>query len=439
VKKDIAVIGTGYVGLVTGACMAEIGHNVVCVDNDKNKIRTLLKGQIPIYEPGLDEVVRKNVKAKRLRFVDNIEAGLEKAEGVFIAVNTPPLPNGEADLSYVETVARQVAQNMRRYTIVIEKSTVPVETGEKIKQTMKLYGNSKGEFDVVSNPEFLREGSAVQDFLHPDRVVVGVESKRAETFMRELYAPLKTNLIVTDIKSSELIKHSSNSFLAMKISFINSVAQMCERVGADVMRVAEGMGFDARIGRSFLNAGLGYGGSCFPKDIKAYIHMAEKVGYNFELLKVVERVNETQKLWVIEKLKKSLWNLRGKTIGLLGLAFKGNTDDMRNAPSIDIIEHLLQSGCSVRAYDPVAMEKARPLIGKVQLCKNAYDTVKGADAVVVVTEWPEFKEIDLKKVKSLVQTPVFLDGRNLFNPQTVTDLGFEYHGVGRAAPRMLPH
>ncbi len=435
-KKEIAVIGSGYVGLVTGACLAEIGHNVVCVDKDKKKIKTLLKGQIPIYEPGLDEVVRKNRKAGRLTFVDNIEAGLKKAEGIFIAVNTPPLPNGEADLSYVEAVAREVAQNMKRYTIVIEKSTVPVETGEKIKQTMRLYGNGKGDFDVVSNPEFLREGSAMQDFLKPDRIVFGVESKRAETFMRELYAPLKATMIVTDIKSSELIKHSSNSFLAMKISFINAVAQVCERVGADVTRVAEGMGFDSRIGRSFLNAGLGFGGSCFPKDLRAYIHMAETAGYNFELLKVVQRINEEQKLWVVEKLKKSLWNLRGKTIGLWGLSFKSETDDLRNAPALDIIGHLQQSGCHVQAYDPVSMEKARPLLKNVKLCKNAYEVAKGADAVVLVTEWAEFKNLDLQKVKSLVRTPVFLDGRNIYNPKVVAALGFQYHGVGRATPRV---
>jgi len=438
VKKNVAVIGSGYVGLVTGACLAEIGHSVVCVDNNKAKIKSLLAGKVPIYEPGLDVLIAKNRKAKRLSFVDNIKAGLAKAEVVFIAVNTPPLPNGDADLSYVEAVARQVAQNMRRYTIVVEKSTVPVQTGEKIKQTMALYGSKIGEVDVVSNPEFLREGSAVEDFMKPDRIVFGVESKRAETFMRELYAPLKAPFVVTDIKSSELIKHSSNSFLAMKISYINAVAQICERVGADVTRVAEGMGLDARIGRAFLNAGIGYGGSCFPKDLKAYVKMAENVGYDFQLLKAVEKINEKQKHWVVEKLKKALWNLRGKEVALWGLAFKSNTDDMRSAPSIDIIAHLQAEGCHVRAHDPIAMEKAKPLFKGVKFCRTPYEAAKGADAVVLVTEWAEYKQIDLKKVKAIVQTPVFIDGRNLYSPKAVTDLGFDYHSVGRAAPKVTP-
>lgn len=434
-KKNVAVIGTGYVGLVTGACLANIGHSVVCVDNDKKKVQALLKGKIPIYEPGLEDVVRKTRKSKHLSFVDNIKAGLEKAEVVFIAVNTPPLADGQADLSFVETVARQVAQNMRRYTIVVEKSTVPVETGEKIKQTMRLHGKNIGDFDVVSNPEFLREGSAVEDFLHPDRIVIGVESKRAEVFMRELYAPLKATLLVTDIKSAELIKHSSNSFLAMKISFINAVANVCERVGADVLRVAEGMGHDARIGRAFLNAGLGFGGSCFPKDLKAYIKMAESAGYDFHLLKAVQKINDEQRNWVVEKLRKSLWNLRGKCVALWGVSFKANTDDLRNAPSLDIIARLQEEGCAVRVHDPVSMEKAKALVKGVKFCKDLYETSKDADAVVVVTEWPQFRDVDLKRVKSLVRTPVFLDGRNLFNPRAVADLGFEYHGVGRGAPR----
>jgi UDPglucose 6-dehydrogenase len=434
VKKHVAVVGTGYVGLVTGACLAELGHSVVCVDNDRKKVRTLLKGGIPIYEPGLEAVVRRNRRAGRLAFTDRIQEGLKKAEVVFIAVNTPPLPNGEADLSYVEAVARQVAQNMRRYTIVVEKSTVPVETGEKIKQTMRLYGSRRGEFDVASNPEFLREGTAVHDFLHPDRIVIGVESKRAETALRELYAPLKAPVLVTDIKSAELIKHSSNSFLAMKISFINAVANVCERVGADVTRVAEGMGHDPRIGKDFLRAGIGFGGSCFPKDLNAFVKMAERVGYDFELLKSVQRVNARQREWVLERLKKALWNLKGKTVAVWGLAFKSDTDDLRNAPAVDIIRELQDEGCHVRAYDPVAMGKARRLLKKVRFCRDAYDAARGADAVVVATDWKEFKSLDLKKVKSLVRTPVLLDGRNIFDPAAVTRMGFEYQGVGRGSP-----
>jgi UDPglucose 6-dehydrogenase len=437
-KKNVAVIGTGYVGLVTGTCLAEIGHSVVCVDNDKKKIATLKRGAIPIYEPGLQELVRKNRKAGRLSFATSIAEGLKKAEIVFIAVNTPPLPNGDADLSYVEAVAREVARSMQRYTILVEKSTVPVETGEKVKQTIKLYGNGKGEFDVASNPEFLREGSAVKDFLNPDRVVIGVESKRAEAALRELYAPLKATLLVTDIKSAELIKHSSNSFLAMKISFINAVAAVCERVGADVTLVAEGMGHDARIGRQFLNAGVGFGGSCFPKDLRAYIHMAEKAGYDFKLLKAVQQINDDQARWVAERLKKALWNLKGKKVAIWGLAFKADTDDLRNAPALEIIEQLQKEGCEVRAYDPVAMEKAKALLKGVKFCKDPYDAARGADAVVVVTEWKQIKSVDLKKVKSLVATPVLLDGRNIYDPGAASALGFEYHGVGRRTPKRLP-
>jgi UDPglucose 6-dehydrogenase len=433
VKKNVAVIGTGYVGLVTGACLAEIGHRVVCVDNDKKKVETLKKGDIPI-EPGLEPVVRKNRKAGRLSFTESIADGLEKAEIVFIAVNTPPLPHGEADLSYVEAAAREVAKGMKRYTVVVEKSTVPVETGEKVKQTMRLYGRPGADFDVASNPEFLREGTAVNDFLHPDRIVIGVESKKAEKTLRELYKPLKAPLLVTDIKSAELIKHSSNSFLAMKISFINAVARVCEKVGADVTRVAEGMGYDARIGRSFLNAGIGFGGSCFPKDLNAFIHMAETAGYDFELLKAVQKVNRDQLLWVVDRLKKALWNLRGKKIAVLGLAFKPDTDDLRNAPALDIIRRLQQEGCQVSACDPVAMKKAAAQLQNVQFHKSPYEAAQNADAVVLATEWKEFRTLNLKRLKSVVHTPVFLDGRNVYDPQAVARAGFLYHGVGRPSP-----
>lgn len=430
-KKNVAVVGTGYVGLVTGACLAEIGHTVTCVDMNKKKIDVLKKGGIPIYEPGLDAVVKKNRKAGRLSFTTSIKEGMEKADFVFIAVNTPPLENGGADLSYVEAVAREIAETMTRYIVIVEKSTVPVNTGEKVKQTLRLYGKADVPFDVASNPEFLREGTAVQDFLHPDRVVIGVESKRAEKELSELYAPLKAPLIVTDIKSAELIKHSSNSFLAMKISFINAVSAVCERVGADVTKVAEGMGHDSRIGKAFLKAGLGFGGSCFPKDLSAYVHMAEEAGYDFELLKSVQKINADQRLWVVRRLKKALWNLRGKTVALWGLAFKPDTDDMRNAPSLDIIERLQQEGCTLRVHDPVAMPHVKTLVKNVTFAKNAYDAAKGADAVVMVTEWGEYKKLDLKKVRSLMRTPVFLDGRNVYDPATLTQQGFQVHAVGR--------
>jgi UDPglucose 6-dehydrogenase len=430
-SKRVAVVGTGYVGLVTGACLAEIGHKVVCIDSNKEKIAVLQKGGIPIYEPGLDAVVRKNRKAGRLSFATSIAEGMAGADFVFIAVNTPPRPNGEADLSFVEAVAREIARVMTRYVVVVEKSTVPVNTGEKVRQTLQLYGKKEIPFDVASNPEFLREGSAVKDFLHPDRVVIGVGSKRAEKALRELYAPLKAPMIVTDIKSAELIKHSSNSFLAMKISFINAVSAICERVGADVTQVAEGMGHDPRIGKAFLKAGLGFGGSCFPKDLSAYVRMAEEAGYDFDLLKSVQKINAEQRLWAVRRLKKALWNLRGKTIALWGLAFKPDTDDMRNAPSLDIIAALQEEGCHLRVHDPVAMPKVQDMVKDVTFAKDAYDAAKGADAVVLVTEWGEYKNLNLKKVRTLVHTPVFLDGRNLYDPRKLSSLGFQAHAVGR--------
>jgi len=433
-SKNVAVVGSGYVGLVTGACLAEIGHRVVCVDSDRTKVQMLKKGEIPIYEPGLPEIVAANRKARRLHFTTRLEDAMKKAEYVFIAVNTPPLPNGEADLSYVETVARQVGHILRRYTVIVDKSTVPVNTGDKVRQTLLLHGKKNVPFDVVSNPEFLREGSAVQDFMKPDRIVVGVESEQAEERMRDLYAPLKAPLIVTDIKSAELIKHASNSFLATKISFANALAELCDRVGADVGLVTKGMGTDPRIGPSFLRAGLGYGGSCFPKDVSAFIHMAESAGVDFKILRAVREVNDRARLWAVDRLKKALWNLRGKTIAVWGLAFKPDTDDLRNSPAIDIIHRLQSEGCFVNVYDPVAMTKARAQLKNVRFCRSPYDAARGADAVLLCTEWKEFRDADLTQVKSLLRTPVFLDGRNLFDPAALSALGFQYHSVGRSAP-----
>lgn len=431
-SKHVAVIGTGYVGLVTGACLAEIGHQVTCVDSDKAKIKTLKKGGIPIYEPGLPEVVAANRRARRLNFTGSIEDALRTAEVVFVAVNTPPLPNGEADLSFVETVARQVGQSIRRYTVIVEKSTVPVNTGDRVRQTLLLYGKKDVPFDVVSNPEFLREGTAVRDFMKPDRVVFGVESERAETVMRELYAPLKAPMLVTDIKSAELIKHASNSFLALKISFANALAALCDRVGADVTLVTKGMGLDPRIGPAFLKAGLGYGGSCFPKDVSAFIHMAELAGLDFKLLKAVREINEQARSWAIDALKKSLWTLRGKTIGVWGLAFKPDTDDLRNAPAMDIIGRLQAEGALVNAYDPVAMDKAKAILKGVRFCRTPYDAARGADAILLATEWKEFREIDLSRLKSLMRTPVFVDGRNLHSPADLAAAGFHPAAVGRS-------
>ena len=428
---NIAVIGSGYVGLVTGACFADLGNRVICVDNDEEKIRLLKKGMMPIYEPGLEELVKRNVKEKRLSFTTGIEEGVRRAKVIFIAVGTPPKKGGEADLSSVEAVSKEIAKNMKSYKVIVEKSTVPVETGEWVKHTIKVNNRKKVPFDVVSNPEFLREGSAIHDFMNPDRIVLGVESKRAEKIMTELYKPLKGPIIITDIKSAEIIKHASNAFLATKISFINAVANLCERTGADVLQVAEGMGYDKRIGRTFLNAGIGFGGFCFPKDLAAFRHISHKLGYDFDLLKEVERINKAQKMLMVEKIEKTLWNLNHKTIGILGLSFKPNTDDLRYAPSLDIIKALQREGARIKAFDPAAMVKAVKIFKKVQFCRDAYEVAKGSDCLVILTEWNEFKELDLKKIKRLLKTPVIIDGRNIYDPEKMRRLGFKYQGVGR--------
>ncbi|OGX19749.1 MAG: UDP-glucose 6-dehydrogenase, partial [Omnitrophica WOR_2 bacterium GWC2_45_7] len=399
VTMDIAIIGSGYVGLVTGVCLAHIGHRVICVDNNQEKIKRLRQAKIPIYEPGLDELVKKYLKSKRLSFSTSIKEATRKATVIFIAVGTPARQNGEADLTYVENVAREIALNMDSYKLIVEKSTVPAETGKRIERTIKLNLSKKFrkgnkitlDFDVASNPEFLREGSAIHDFMHPDRVVIGVESKKAEQIFREIYKPLKTHMIVTNISSAELIKHASNSFLATKISFINSIAQICDHVGADVLKVAEGMGFDKRIGRQFLDAGIGYGGSCFPKDVEAFIRLSEKSGYHFSLLNEVRNVNECQRISFVKLIEDKLWIIKGKKIGILGLAFKPNTDDMRNAPSIDLINMLQNEGALIKAYDPKAMPNTKKCLTKVTYCKDPYELAKGCDCLLLVTEWDEFK------------------------------------------------
>lgn len=427
----VCMIGTGYVGLVTGTCLAEIGHQVICVDNNAEKIAALKKGHIPIYEPGLDPLVEKNAKAGRLSFTTHIAEGVKKSEIIFIGVSTPPKPNGQADLSYVAQVAREVATVMDSYKVIVDKSTVPVKTAEKVAETIKRYNTKQIDFDVVSNPEFLREGSAVTDFMKPDRIVIGVESKRSEKMMRELFAPIKAPILATNIKSAEIIKHASNSFLALKISFANALANICELAGANIEEVVEGMGYDKRIGRAFLNAGVGYGGSCFPKDVAAFIKISEDLGYDFKLLREVQALNETQKQKFLKKIEDTLWVVKGKTIGVLGLAFKPNTDDMRNAPSIDIIQHLEQEGARVKAYDPVAIANAKKLLNNVEFGKDIYDTAKGCDALVIVTEWDEFRKMDLKKIRKLLTHPILIDGRNLFDPKKMEEEGFVYKSVGR--------
>jgi UDPglucose 6-dehydrogenase len=430
--SKLAFIGAGYVGLVSGTCLAEIGHQVILVDNNPGKIEKLKRGVMPIYEPGLEELVAKNVKAKRLSFTTSLAEAVKKSDVIFIAVNTPPLPDGKADLSYVAAAAREIAEVADDYKVVVDKSTVPVQTGERVAETIRRYNTDGSEVDVVSNPEFLREGSAIKDFLEPDRIVVGVDSKRAEKIMRDLYAPLKAPLIVTDVKSAELIKHASNSFLATKISFANALARICELTGANIDQVTEGMGRDFRINKHFLQAGVGYGGSCFPKDVSAFIAIADELGYNFGLLKEVEAINQQAKELFLQKIKEALWVIKDKKIALWGLAFKPNTDDMRNAPSIDIVNSLKNEGATIHAYDPVATESAKVVLGDtVTYAKNMYAPLKDADALVIVTDWDEFKEPDWEKVKSALHSPIIIDGRNMYTPSAMKKLGFIYHSVGR--------
>lgn len=429
--RNICIIGTGYVGLVTGTCLAELGHNVICVDNDTSKIALLKKNKTPIYEPGLEDLIKKNVKSRKLSFTTQLKEGVKKSEVIFIAVGTPPRHDGSADLSFVENVALEIARNMSSYKLIVDKSTVPVETGNWVEVTIKRNLKKDIPFDVASNPEFLREGSAIHDTFHPDRIVIGVSTKRAETLLREIYEKIQAPVVITDIKSAEIIKHASNSFLATKISFINAVANICERAGADVLKVAEGMGMDKRIGASFLNAGIGFGGFCFPKDLEAFLWISSKLGCEFNLLKEVKTINENQKELLIKKIEDSVWIIKDKTIAVWGLAFKPDTDDMRFAPSIDIISMLIERGAKVKAYDPVAMPKAKKIIKNITFSKNQYDAVKGADCLVILTEWNEFKTADLARIKKLLKHPIVIDGRNIYSGINMKKIGFTYKGVGR--------
>jgi len=427
----ICIIGTGYVGLVTGACFAEVGHQVLCVDNDPDKVALLQRGGIPIYEPGLDELVHRNVAAGRLRFSGQIADGVRESEVIFIAVPTPPRPDGSVDMSYVEKVAREIAAAITEYKIVVDKSTVPVKTGERVAETIRRYNKDKIEVDVVSNPEFLREGCAVQDLMQPDRIVIGVASQRPVAKMKEIYEPFRAPIIVTDINSAEMIKHACNSFLALKISYANALAAICEASGANVEDVVHGMGLDKRIGRAFLNAGLGYGGSCFPKDISAFIQIAHELGYDFRLLEEVQRINAEQIQRFLKKVHDTLWIVKDKTIAILGLAFKPNTDDMRLAPSLEIIRSLQQEGARIKAYDPKAMDKAKELLTNIEFCPDPYTAATGADALILCTEWDEFRQLDLDKLRTVMAQPILLDGRNLFDPSKMKELGFAYKSVGR--------
>ncbi len=429
----IAVIGSGYVGLVTGACFADLGNEVICVDNDLDKIKKLKNNKIPFYEPGLDNLVKVNVREKRLSFTSEISEGVKESEVIFIAVGTPPREDGSADLSAIERVGKEIGTNMNGYKLIVEKSTVPVRTGEWLRNVIEKYNVNNCEFDVASNPEFLREGTAIQDFMNPDRIVIGVENEKAAQILISLYQPLNAPILVTDIKSAEIIKHASNAFLSMKISFINAVANICELAGADVKKVAKGIGLDKRIGEAFLNAGLGYGGFCFPKDLDAFIAISKDLGYDFKLLKEVRNINDYQKLFPVRKLKEIYGNLSGKNIGILGLAFKPNTDDMRLAPSIDIINALHKEGANIKAYDPEAMENAKKIFKDVSItyCDNSYEVAKDSDAIVIVTEWNEFKYLDLFKIKDLMKDNIIIDGRNIYDRKKIEKLGFKYKAVGR--------
>jgi UDPglucose 6-dehydrogenase len=432
---DLAIIGSGYVGLVTGACFADVGHNVICVDNDAQKIKQLQAGEVPIYEPGLEEIIHRNVSAHRLRFTCSIQDGVDNSQIVFIAVNTPQLPDGDVDLSFVEKVAREIAGVLTDYRVIVDKSTMPVKSGEKVAESIKRYNRHGASFDVVSNPEFLREGCAVADLMQPDRVVIGAQSEHAIDLMKKVYEPFMAPILVTDINSAELIKHCANSFLALKISYINAVSAICETSGADVEKVADGIGMDHRIGRDFLNAGIGYGGSCFPKDIAAFITISERLGVPFTLLKEVQRINNSQKERFLKVIRETLWVLREKRITVWGLTFKPDTDDLRSSVAIELVADLLREGAHVIAYDPKGMQKARAIkaIADAEFASSALEAVNDAEALIIATEWNEFANVDLAVVKEKMRTPIVFDGRNLLDPETTGRLGFHYYSIGRAS------
>lgn len=431
----IGIIGTGYVGMVTAAGLAELGHRVTGTDIDADKIEKASQGIAPFYEPGLEELLQTNLKRGNLFFSQNLAETILDSDMLFVCVNTPPRQDGSADMCYVEGVSREIAQNLDRYKLIVEKSTVPIQTSSWIKRTINLYKKKQMDFDVASNPEFLREGSAVSDFMNPDRVIIGAETQRAKDMLVEVYKRFADRLLITNIDTAELIKHASNSFLAMKISFINLMANLCEKTDADVELVAKGMGLDSRIGSRFLRAGLGYGGSCFPKDVRALIKIGEDLGVNLDLLREVDRINTDRVSAFLDKVKKALWILKDKKIAVLGLSFKPETDDIRNAPSISLIQALLEEGANLALYDPQAMDNMRDLFKEeppsVRYASSPYEAAEEANALLIVTEWDEFMNMDLKKIKELLANPIMVDGRNLYDPDTVRGLGFEYYSVGR--------
>ncbi len=428
---QVGVFGTGYVGLVTGAVFADLGNDVICVDIIKEKIDLLRRGEMPIYEPGLEEMVHRNVADNRLSFSTDLDETVRASDIIFICVGTPPRDNGETDLSFVEQAAKAIARSINHYKVIVNKSTVPVGTGDLVSEIIERDKRSDVDFDVVSNPEFLREGSAIQDTLAPDRIVIGAPNKNVAMRLLELYAPLERPMLITDVYSAEMIKYASNSFLALKISFINAVANICERAGASVEDVAKGMGYDQRIGKEFLQAGLGFGGSCFPKDLESLIHTAHKFGYEFDLLKATQAINRDRGARFLGLMREKLGGLKGKNVGVLGLAFKPNTDDMRDAKSVEIIQGLQAEGARVKVYDPVAMENARRIFNDVQFCQSSYEVAEGADALAVLTEWREFRQLNMARIKELMARPVIFDGRNIYDPERKRRLGFEYHSLGR--------
>jgi UDPglucose 6-dehydrogenase len=433
-RMHIGVIGTGYVGLVTGTCFSEFGVDVTCIDSNQEKIDILNKGDVPIYEPGLDTMIARNVKEGRLSFTTDLKAAIERALVLFIAVGTPPKLDGSADLQYIEQVVKNIAEWMNGYKVIVNKSTAPVGTGRWIKETIQKHQKESHRFSVCSNPEFLREGSAIEDFMRPDRVVIGADDPEAIAIMKDLYAPLyliETPFVITNLETAELIKYASNAFLATKISFINEMAVICDRVKADVHHVAKGMGLDKRIGSKFLHPGPGFGGSCFPKDTQALVEMAKKIGYDMKTVRAAIDVNQQQRRLAFEKIEEGIGNLKNKTIGILGLSFKPNTDDMRDAPSVAIIEMLQQAGARIKAYDPVAMIEAKRILQHVVYSKDAYDTAKDADGLVFMTEWNQFRNLDTARLKKLMKTPVIIDLRNIYEPQKMKEQGFKYIGMGR--------
>jgi UDPglucose 6-dehydrogenase len=431
---NITIIGSGYVGLITGACFAEFGINVTCVDNDEKKIQLMKKGTAPFYEPGLEELLQRNLKSGRLHFTNNLAEAVDNALVIFIAVGTPPRGDGSAEMKYVEGVAREIAKHIKNYKVIVTKSTVPVGTGEKIKKIISKNLRENIDFDVVSNPEFLREGAGIEDFMRPNRVVIGASSAQAIAIMKDLYSPLyliEAPIVITDVKTAELIKYASNAFLAAKVSFINEIANLCESVGADVQVVAKGMGLDRRIGPKFLHAGPGYGGSCFPKDTLALLQIGKENNIDLRIIKATIKANEWQKEKAADKIISTFGKLKNKTICILGLSFKPNTNDIRDAPSVFIINRLLKAGAKIRAFDPVAVEDARTILPKITYCKDAYDAAKGADAIVIVTEWNQFRNLDLNRIKKIAKGDFFFDLRNIYEPGRLRKMGYKYYSVGR--------